>query len=92
MNQLSELKRRERLLRTRMGEARPGEFGAQPSDRRFVRTNLAIMRALVRQHLAELPVQERRFEEYRLDFILPLYTYLNRAYEVYYDELVEARR
>lgn len=92
MNQMHELKKREHLLRERVRSAPTGEFGASQEDRRWVVHQLIEMRELTDEHLRSVPASERQYEEYRLSFVLPLYTYLSRAYDVYYADIAEARR
>jgi hypothetical protein len=92
MNPVVELKSLERQLRDRIRDTPVGEFGALPGERSWVLRQLTRMREAMDAHIASVPASERRYEEYRLEFILPLYTYLSRAYEAYYCEAAETRR
>ncbi len=86
MDRISELRRRERKLRDKVCQAPVGEFGATPSDQSWVVHHLSEMRMIFERHLAELPVSKRQDEEYRLEFELPLFSQLSRAYELFYPE------
>ena len=84
MHRIFELKRRERRLRAKIRLAAVGEYRASPEDRSWIVHHLAEMRMIVDRHLAELPSSERQYEEYRLEFELPMFTYLSRAYLLFY--------
>ena len=88
MDRISELKKRERKLRDKVRQAPVGEFGTSPGDHSWFVHHLSEMRMIFERHLAELPSSKREIEQYRLEFELPLFNHLSRAYELFYPEAV----
>ena len=86
MDRITELRKRERRLRDKIRQAPVGEFGVSSSDRSWIVHHLSEMRMIFERHLAEMPSSEREYEEYRLEFELPMFNYLSRAYELFYPE------
>ena len=87
MDRVSELRKRERRLRVRIRQASVGERGISPSDRSWMVHHLSEMRMIVERHLAEMSSSERQYEEYRLEFELPIFNRLSRAYDLFYPEV-----
>jgi len=86
MHWLPKLRRRERRLRDKIRQAADGGSGASTGDRSWIVHHLAEMRMIIDRHLAEMPFSERQYEEYRLEFELPMFTYLSRAYLLFYPD------
>jgi hypothetical protein len=89
MDHISELRKRERGLRNRIQDSGDSEIGVSLCDRGWTVCHLAEMRTILDRHLAELPESKRPYEEYRLEFELPLFNYLSRAYGLFYPESAE---
>lgn len=89
MDHVSELRNRERQLRARVSGSFSADSGVSPDDREWIMCQLAGMRALFDRHLSEIPAEGREYEEYRLEFDLPLWSYLSRTYEFFYPAAAE---
>ena len=92
MDHGSELRRCERQLRERVSGTLAGDSGVTPDDREWIMAKLAKMQQLFRRHLSGIPEHERQYEAYRLEFALPLWSYLSRTYELFYLLESEATR
>jgi hypothetical protein len=86
MDRVSDLRLRERRLRTRVTAAYRCERGFTPRDLASINEQLAEMRMILERHLAELPAPEREYEEYRLEFLLPVYSYMRRTLPLLFPE------
>ncbi len=83
MNHVSELRMRERRLRVRVSGTLTGDRGVSEEDRVWILAELSEMQMLFDRHLAAIPASERRYEQYRLEFELPLFSYMSRTYEMF---------
>ena len=83
MNHVSELRMRERRLRARVSGTLTGDRGVSEEDREWIAAELGEMEMLLERHLAEIPSAQRQYERYRLEFELPLFSYMSRTYELF---------
>lgn len=84
MNHMNELKKRERQLRTRVRSTSASEFAVTPDERAWLLNHLTGMQTIRDLYLAGVPDEEREYALYRLDFLLPLFTYLSRAFDLHH--------
>jgi hypothetical protein len=83
MDNVSELRIRERRLRARVSGTLTGEHGVSEDDRVWITAQLSEMQMIFERHVATLPAAERQYERYRLEFELPLFSYMSRTYELF---------
>ena len=84
MDHVSELRMRERRLRSRVSGTLAGDRGVSEEDRAWILAQLSEMQMLFERHLSHIPASEREYEQYRLEFELPLFSYMSRTYELFY--------